>query len=141
MMPRGRPKVSTHEHRGSPRAGKYNAKGRYIGDQWFASEAEATRYEQLLVLQSSDVIETLEVQPIYPVSIKGHHITNYRADFRYSVLDERGRPCRVIVEDVKGMVTDVYALKKKMVEAQYDFKINEIPASKIAQWYNRVPST
>jgi len=140
-MTRGRPRlpVSTHESKGSPRKGKYNANGRKVDDHWFASDAEAVRYEQLKDMLEAGTIERLELQPSYPITIKGKHITTYRGDFRYAILNELGTIQAVILEDVKGMVTDVYALKKKMVEADYNIKINEIPASKILQWVNKLP--
>ena len=69
----------------------------------------------------------------------GKPITTYRADFRYVVLNELKRSEAVVVEDVKGMVTDVYLIKKKLVEAQYNLKINEIPARDVDKWVNRTP--
>lgn len=130
--------VSTREARGS-RKGKYNANGRHVDGHWFASNAEAVRYEQLKVLLEEGRIENLELQPSYPIRVNNHPITTYRADFRYAVLDERGRVEKLVVEDVKGMITDVYALKKKLFEACYDMPINEIPASKIEKWQGIIP--
>lgn len=141
MSSKKRPSVSTVEARASksPRKGKYNAKGEKIDGHWFASGAEAKRYLQLKALLEQGLIAELALQPKYPVSIKGMLVATYRADFRYAVLDERGRIDRVVVEDVKGMVTDVYALKKKMVEAEYGLSINEIPANHVERWINRTP--
>jgi len=129
--------VSTREARGSSRRGKYNAQGERIDGHWFASQAEAVRYRQLKELEAQGVIAELALQPAYPVQIRGRLVATYRADFRYAVLDERGRVERIVVEDVEGMITDVYAMKKKMVEASYDLTINEIPASKVDQWIGR----
>jgi hypothetical protein len=130
--------VSTREVRGS-RKGKYNANGRHVDGHWFASNAEAVRYEQLKELAEQGRIENLELQPNYAIRLNNHPITTYRADFRYAVLDERGRVEKLVVEDVKGMITDVYALKKKLFEAAYEIKINEIPASKVEQWRLTIP--
>ena len=55
------------------------------------------------------------------------------------MLDASGRVIALILEDVKGMVTDVYALKKKMVQAQYNIPINEIPARNVCEWDGRTP--
>lgn len=118
---------------------KYKAKGRHIDGKWFASEAEATRYEQLVAMQEAGLIEGLETQPKYEVRINNVLITSYLADFRYRALDDLGRTTKVVVEDVKGMVMDLYKLKKKMVQAQHDVEINEIPASKIASWAFLIP--
>ena len=122
-----------------PRKGKYNAQGRHVGDKWCASEAEAKRYEHLLAMEVAGQIEKLEHQPIYPIVVNGSPICKYKADFRYMKLDPRGRPLGPVTEDVKGMVTDVYALKKKLVEALYQMKIIEIPARKVGEWEGRVP--
>lgn len=130
--------VSTREARGSTRKGKYNAQGRHVDGHWFASSSEAFRYEQLKKLADAGTIDHLELQPSYRIALNGHPITTYRADFRYAVLDERGSIDRIVVEDVKGMVTDVYVIKKKLVEAQYALTITEIPARQIAAWEGRI---
>jgi hypothetical protein len=136
--------VSTTEARkllnlNKSRRGKYNANGQKIDGHWFASAAEAKRYLQLKDMQQDDLIEDLVLQPSYPIVHHGKPITTYRADFRYVVLNELKRSETVVVEDVKGMVTDVYLIKKKLVEAQYNLKINEIPARDIDKWVNRTP--
>lgn len=122
-----------------PKRGKYNAKGEHIDGIWFASQAEGKRYRQLLDMQAKGVIEDLELQVKYPVTVNNQHICNYLADFRYRVVDELGRTLRVVVEDVKGMMTDLYGLKRKLVEAQHHMTISEIPAGKIDQWSDRLP--
>jgi hypothetical protein len=149
-MPKPRLKVSTREVRAErrppnatgknrARKGKYNAAGQHLDGHWFASMAEATRYLQLKVMQAEGKIDKLELQPVYQITISGKPITKYKADFRYTVLDPSGRTVDMVIEDVKGMVTDVYALKKKMVEAQYNIPINEIPARKVGEWNGRTP--
>lgn len=120
------------------RKGKYNAQGEHVDGYWFASASEAKRYRQLKVMLDAGIIDALEMQPKYAIAINGRPITTYRGDFRYAVLDERKRIERVVVEDVKGMVTDVYALKKKMVEALYEIQIREIPAKEIDKWEQKV---
>jgi len=123
----------------SGRSGKYNAKGEHIDGHWFASQAEAERYHQLLRLTEAGRIERVELQPSFPLHVNGRLIATYRADFRYLVLDETGRSMTVVVEDVKGMVTDVYVMKKKLVEAIYAIEINEIPSKKVGHWENKTP--
>lgn len=122
-----------------PKRGKYNAKGEHIDGIWFASGAEAKRYKQLLDIQEQGLIEDLELQVKYAVTVNNQHICNYLADFRYRVVDELGRTLRVVVEDVKGMMTDLYSLKRKLVQAQHGITINEIPAGKIEQWSGQLP--
>lgn len=109
------------------------------GARYFASQAEGTRYQQLLTLRQLGLIERLELQGDLPLAVNGMHICNYRFDFRYWVLDERGRPHYQVIEDVKGMVLDVYDLKKKMVRAIHGIAITEIPANEVNQWTTKLP--
>lgn len=44
-----------------------------------------------------------------------------------------------MIEDVKGMVTDVYKIKKKLVEAVHRIQIQEIPAKDVPKWEGMVP--
>lgn len=92
----------------------------------FASKAEHRRYRQLLLLQTgtSGTIGRLEIHPRFPLIVKGVKCGYYEADFRYKDYE---RDC-VIVEDVKGVLTPVYRLKKKLVKALYGIDIAEIDA-------------
>lgn len=136
-----RPKGSTNKVLAavSTRKGKYNAKGEHVDGHWFASGAEAKRYLQLVAMAEQEKISRLELQPSYQIMVKGKHIANYRADFRYAVLTDSGSIGGIVVEDVKGMVTDVYTMKKKLVEALYELEINEIPAGKVEHWADKLP--
>lgn len=87
----------------------------------FPSKAEARRYGQLLLLWRSSYISDLELQPVYELHVGDIRVGKYIADFRYYAQDGE-----LIVEDVKGMRTPVYRLKKRMVEAQYGIVIKEI---------------
>ena len=106
---------------------KWNiAKPTWVDGIKFASKAEAKRYQQLRLLEHAGAISGLEVQPCYPLEavnpLNGEvtPVGVYKADFRYQ---ENGL---VKVEDVKGMRTVVYRLKKRMVEGQYGIQIQEI---------------
>lgn len=77
------------------------------------SKLEAGRCDDLHALQSTGQISRLEMQPEFRVIVGDKHVCTYRADFAYFVST-----CR-IVEDVKGMLTPVYRLKKKLVEAAH----------------------
>jgi len=101
---------------------KYNAKPTVLDGFRFASKAEARRYSELLLLQRSGEISELELQPPFPLVVNGVKVGTYIADFRYR--------CKytdpLIVEDVKGIKTPLYRLKKKHVEAQYGITITEV---------------
>jgi hypothetical protein len=69
------------------------------------------------------IITHLELSPVFQVTINKVDIFKYIADFSY-----RDNISRLIVEDVKpkGFQTEVFKLKRKAVEAQYQIKISII---------------
>jgi hypothetical protein len=85
------------------------------------SKAEAKRCGELHLLQRAGEIRLLEREPAFPVTVNGIKVFTYKADFAY--FTDAGRT----IEDVKGVKTPVYKLKKKLVEAYYQgVKIVEI---------------
>ena len=106
---------------------KYNAVRTWRHGHWFASKAEARRYTELLLLESAGEITDIELQPTYPLMTPtpdGSLVSTakYIADFRYRDIPSG----ETVVEDVKGVRTQIYKLKKRWVEAQYGLKIVEI---------------
>lgn len=85
----------------------------------FESNLEATRYKELKLLLRAGEISNLELQPRFLLqdSFKKNGRTfrkiEYVADFQYI---ENGK---TIVEDVKGLQTDVFKLKHKIFEKVY----------------------
>jgi hypothetical protein len=79
------------------------------------SKSESRRCADLCALETTGVITHLEQQPEYLVTLNDKPICKYRADFRYRMADSG----LLIVEDVKGLCTPVFNLKRKMVEAAY----------------------
>jgi hypothetical protein len=105
------------------RRGKYNVAkkaDRTADGIVFASRKEMIRYVDLKKQLDSGRIRDLEIQPKYAIKVKGIHICTYVADFRY----KRGR--RRVVEDVKGIKTPVYRLKKKLMAAVHRIEIHEV---------------
>ena len=98
---------------------KYNAKKTTVNGIKFDSKAEATRYKILKKREAAGEITGLTLQPRFTLQEKfsydGKTIRKieYIADFEYSKNGEQ------IVEDVKGVKTDVYKLKKKMFLLKY----------------------
>lgn len=94
----------------------------------FDSKKEANRYQELKLLKSIGKIENLKLQPRYELQpkyrINGRNIRNleYKADFEY--IDKKTG--EIITEDVKGMKTPVYKIKKKLFEYKYNREIKEI---------------
>lgn len=99
---------------------KFNAKPTIVDGIRFPSKAEARRYSELKSLEQAGIITNLKRQPRYDICINGKLCFFYKADFSYS---QQGAQ---VVEDVKGVRTDVYAIKKKCVEAAYGITIQEI---------------
>ncbi|MGF7108235.1 DUF1064 domain-containing protein [Treponema pedis] len=82
----------------------------------FASRSEMKRYQELKMLEKAGVISDLELQPkflLVPATEKGGKAVHYVADFAYIKDGQK------IYEDVKGVQTEVYKLKKKLLLWQY----------------------
>ena len=77
----------------------------------FASKAGMQRYATLIMMERTGMIEKLERQPRFEL-IAG---IMYVADFAYTEAITR----KQIVEDVKGMRTEVYRLKIKIFRDLY----------------------
>lgn len=104
---------------------KYRAKKTEVDENVFHSKKEAKRYVELKEMILCNKIDTLELQPsfsMYVINEKGNKciVGKYIADFAYMQDGKR------VIEDVKGMRTPIYRLKKKIVEALYDIEIVEI---------------
>lgn len=65
-------------------------------------------------------VVNVETQPRFPIAVNGRLICTYVADFRITYADGR-----IEVVDVKGFRTDVYKIKKKLVEAVHNIEIIE----------------
>ena len=98
---------------------KYHTKKVTIDGYKFDSIMEADRYCELKMLEKAKVIHGLEIHPSFMLQEHFRHdgrwerAITYEADFRYV---EGGR---VVVEDVKGMKTDVYKIKRKLFLKRY----------------------
>ena len=87
----------------------------------FQSTKESRRYSELKALQQAGVIRDLEMQPKFKLEVNGVHITTYYADFRYHDNERRAE----VVEDVKGMRTQLYILKKRLMKAILGIEVEE----------------
>lgn len=100
---------------------KYNAVITEVDGIKFHSKREATRYQELQLMERAGEIRDLKRQVKYSLDVNGVHICNYICDFQY--FDYRFS--KVIVEDVKGVKTDVYKQKKKLMKACHGIDIFE----------------
>lgn len=108
---------------------KYNAKKTTVDGITFDSKREAERYQELKLMEETDFISFLVLQPKFLIQ-EGYRDSagkwvrpiEYVADFQYyDDLEDRQ-----VVEDVKGVKTAVYRLKKKLVEKKYGIEITEV---------------
>jgi len=87
---------------------------RTMDGRLFASRAEMNRYAELRMMERAGIIRDLEIQPPYTLRpayvYKGKKIRaeKYYADFRYLNTSTN----KIIVEDVKGFLTQTYKSKK-----------------------------
>ncbi len=89
----------------------------------FDSKAEAKRYGELKLLERAGEINGIAVHQRFPLIVNGVKVSIYESDFTYTTSHGA-----FVVEDVKGMKTAVYKLKRKLFEATTPFKITEIAA-------------
>lgn len=98
---------------------KYKNKKVIVDDYIFDSIQESKRYKELKLLLKAGEISNLELQPHFLLQDrfkkngKTYRKIEYIADFKYI---ENGK---TIVEDVKGIQTDVFKIKHKLFENKY----------------------
>lgn len=127
---------------------KYHAKKTEVDGITFDSMKEAKRYQELKILEAAGQIKDLRLQVPYELipamrepdtigkrggKIKGKLIERaviYKADFVYlekldiSFSDQE--KWEEVVEDVKGMRTKEYILKRKLMLYRYGIRIREV---------------
>lgn len=109
---------------------KYRNRKVNVDGIWFDSIRESRRYGELKLLEKGGYISDLRLQVPYELiptqkDITGkviEHKVRYIADFVY--FDKHKN--QEVVEDAKGVKTDVYRLKKKMMLDKYGIQIKEV---------------
>ena len=98
---------------------KYNAQKAGIDGIKFDSKSEAEHYASLKLLERAGIISDLKLQPRFLLQegfvYNGHRERKieYVADFEYT---QNGKK---VVEDVKGLRTQVYSIKRKLFLKKY----------------------
>ena len=123
---------------------KYRAKKTEVDGIMFDSKKEAQRYQQLKLMEKAGVICNLNRQVKYELVpaqyINGKLVeraVTYTSDFEYDeLIKARQRTVMVydgasvigkhIVEDVKGVRTDVYKIKRKLMLHKFGIRIREV---------------
>ncbi len=101
---------------------KYRNKITYADGLCFRSQLEYHRYQELKLLLHMGLIRNLKTHTRYPLIVNGVKVAVYEDDFSY---DDVGTNQHV-TEDTKGVRTQEYLLKKKLVKACYGIDIVEV---------------
>jgi hypothetical protein len=110
------------------RPSKYGNKRVQIDGLWFDSMREGRRYQQLRLEERAGHIRDLQMQVPFNITSTNTHngervvVAKYLADFTYWRVQSDG-DALFIVEDAKGVRTDVFNLKKKLIEHEHGIEI------------------
>ena len=100
---------------------KYRNKKVQIDRYIFDSILEAKRYRQLALLERAGKIKDLQLQVPFLLQEsfrkngKTYRKIEYIADFVYRIVANN----KMVVEDTKGIKTDVFKIKQKLFEYKY----------------------
>ena len=106
---------------------KYRNKKTVCDGITFDSKHEASRYQELKMLLNAGEITELRLQvpfeliPTFKLNGETFRSIKYVADFVYK--DKNGFE---VIEDAKGMKTDVYKMKKKLMAYVHHIVIQEV---------------
>lgn len=107
---------------------KYKAQKITVDGKTYASLKEANRHCELMVLEKAGAISDLREQVPFELIPKQYDdngkvcecACKYIADFVYT---ENGK---TVVEDAKGLKTEVYKIKRKLMLFRYGIRIREV---------------
>lgn len=97
---------------------KYRAIKTVVDGIKFDSKRESQYYQIYKHKEMAGEIKNLQLQVKYPFIYNNKTMFKYIADFVYT--DREGKEHII---DVKGVVTPVFRLKKKLIEEQYGIEI------------------
>lgn len=119
---------------------KYHAQKCVVDGITFDSRKEAARYQELRLLERAGKIRDLDRQVTFTLLRAQYGVENgkkklleracaYRADFVYR--EPRPSPTgdpewALVVEDVKGVRTEAYKIKRKLMLDRFGIRIREV---------------
>lgn len=116
-----------------PKRSKYGVGPRHlrqVDGYTFDSIAEKRRYQELRLQEQAGGISELRVHPCWPLVVNGVPVGEYEADFSYRELRSADLECHgeppLVVEDVKGVRTAVFRLKKALMLALHGIDVEEV---------------
>ena len=108
---------------------KYGNRKTVVDGIKFDSSVEAKRYKELRLMEKARLIKDLVLQPEFLLQDKFRYngkterAVKYIADFKYYDV----KKCVYVVEDVKGVETEAFKIKRKLFLKkygdEYDFEI------------------
>ncbi|ASR89184.1 DUF1064 domain-containing protein [Alcaligenes faecalis] len=108
---------------------KYGNRKTIIDGIQFPSKLEAARYQQLKLLERAGQITDLELQPRFELipkqrrdDGKPERACEYVADFQYTDTATG----RLVIEDAKGVRTDTYVIKRKLLLQVHGITVREV---------------
>lgn len=108
---------------------KYGNRKTVIDGHTFDSKREAGRYGELKLLERTGQITDLELQPRFELipkqrrdDGKSERACEYVADFRYTDTATG----QIVIEDAKGVRTDAYIIKRKLVLQVHGITVREV---------------
>lgn len=113
---------------------KYNNRVTFVDGIRFDSAAEAARYVTLKTRERAGEIRELQLQPKFVFEINGQPLKSiskrprpiaYVADFAYIEAD------KWVVEDVKGVETAVFKLKRALMKHVNDVDVVLVKSGKV----------
>ncbi|MBQ8357885.1 MAG: DUF1064 domain-containing protein [Clostridia bacterium] len=111
-------------------AAKYGNKKIHTPEGDFDSKHEFERFCELSILSTAGIIRNLDRQvrfsllPSQRGEFRAERPTDYIADFVYE--EKRGAEWVKVVEDAKGVRTDTYLLKRKLMLFIHGISIKEV---------------
>lgn len=109
----------------APKVSKYNNKKVEVDGIKFDSKREYARWNQLKIMERAGAISDLkrqvpfELAPSVQLGGRKKPALRYVADFTYT------QGGKMVVEDAKGMLTDVYRIKKHLMLSVHGIEIKE----------------
>jgi hypothetical protein len=95
-----------------------------VGGVRYASKAEAARGSALALLERAGQIANLVRQPRFPLEVNGQLVCTYVADFAYRENDQE------VIEDVKGVQTETFKIKRKLLKALHGIDVRLIQGAR-----------
>lgn len=96
------------------RGSKYGAKRQEYDGRTYHSKKEAGYAAELDILKKAGDVLMWEPQFKVSLDVNGYHITNYFVDFKVWYKDGT-----IELVEIKGFETEVWRLKRKLMEAVY----------------------